>query len=68
VVDGKPCGDEQELEVETFWEGGWCAHFETPDGCTEGHVWTAEEIKQIQQDVIERAVEPPDPDDGDVEI
>lgn len=62
------CGDEQDVEVELFYENGWCAHFETPTACTEGHVWTPEESQQIQQDIIEKAVEPSDPDEGWVEI
>ena len=66
--DLKPCGDEQELEVDVFYECGWCAQFEMPEGCTQGHVWTPDEVRAVQQDVAERAVEPPDPDDGDVEI
>lgn len=64
LVDGNPCDAEREIEVDVFYEGGWCAQFELPDACDDGHVWTDEEKQKIQQDVIERAVEPRDPIEG----
>ena len=66
--DGSSCDAEQEIEVGVFYEGGWVAQFETPTGCPDGHVWTREEAAQVTEHVTIAAVEPDDPDDGDVEL
>lgn len=62
VIDGVKCDAEQDVEVDSFWEGGWVFQFATPDQCPDGHVWTDEEKSQVTEQVTEFAADPPEPD------